>query len=91
MEAIRIGWSALSLTNGYTVLEYNLFEECDGDPEIVSVKSCKDTVRYNTFRRCQGTGTLRHGDGSVLHDDFFRGEGKYGTGGDRSYARKHQM
>ena len=39
MEAIRIGWSEISLTDGFTVIEYNLFEECDGDPEIVSVKS----------------------------------------------------
>ncbi|MCF8261874.1 MAG: T9SS type A sorting domain-containing protein [Melioribacteraceae bacterium] len=91
MEAIRVGWSELSLTDGFTVIEYNLFEECDGDPEIISIKSGKDTVRYNTIRRSQGTVSLRHGDGSVIHDNFFLGEGKTGTGGIRVYARNHKI
>ncbi|MCF7922492.1 MAG: T9SS type A sorting domain-containing protein [Candidatus Marinimicrobia bacterium] len=91
MEAIRVGWSELSLTNGYTVIEYNLFEDCDGDPEIISIKSCKDTVRYNTIKRSQGTVSLRHGDGSVIHDNFFLGDGKDGTGGVRVYARNHKI
>jgi hypothetical protein len=91
MEAIRVGWSGLSLTDGFTVIEYNLFEECDGDPEIISVKSCKDTVRYNTIRRSKGTVSLRHGDGSVVHDNYFLGDGKEGTGGVRIYARNHKI
>jgi len=91
MEAIRVGWSALSLTDGFTVIEHNLFEECDGDPEIISIKSCKDTVRYNTIRRSQGTVSLRHGDGSVVHNNYFLGEGKTGTGGVRIYARDHKI
>ncbi|MBL7028129.1 MAG: T9SS type A sorting domain-containing protein [Candidatus Marinimicrobia bacterium] len=91
MEAIRVGWSQLSLTDGFTVIEYNLFEDCDGDPEIISVKSCKDTVRYNTILRSQGTVSLRHGDGSVVHDNFFLGDGKIGTGGVRLYARDHKI
>lgn len=91
MEAIRVGWSELSLTDGFTVIEYNLFEDCDGDPEIISIKSCKDTVRYNTFKSSQGTVSLRHGDGSVVHDNYFLGEGKEGTGGIRIYARNHKI
>ena len=91
MEAIRVGWSELSLTDGFTVIEYNLFEECDGDPEIISIKSCKDTVRYNTILRSQGTVSLRHGDGSVVHDNYFLGDGKAGTGGVRIYGRKHKI
>ncbi|NQV42163.1 MAG: T9SS type A sorting domain-containing protein [Candidatus Marinimicrobia bacterium] len=91
MEAIRVGWSQLSLTDGFTVIEYNLFEDCDGDPEIISIKSCKDTVRYNTIKSSQGTVSLRHGDGSVVHDNFFLGEGKEGTGGVRIYARNHKI
>ncbi len=91
MEAIRVGWSQLSLTDGFTVIEYNLFEDCDGDPEIISIKSCKDTVRYNTIKSSQGTVSLRHGDGSVIHDNFFFGEGKEGTGGIRLYARDHKI
>ena len=91
MEAIRVGWSQLSLTDGFTVIEYNLFEDCDGDPEIISIKSCKDTVRYNTIKSSQGTVSLRHGDGSVVHDNYFLGEEKVGTGGVRVYARDHKI
>jgi|GEM_PF-3292686 len=32
MEAIRIGYSELSLTMGRTLVEHNYFENCDGDP-----------------------------------------------------------
>jgi hypothetical protein len=91
MEAIRVGWSELSLTDGFTVIEYNLFEECDGDPEIISVKSCKDTIRYNTIKRLMGTVSLRHGNGSVVHDNYFLGDRKSGTGGVRIYARNHKI
>ncbi|MBI9073516.1 MAG: T9SS type A sorting domain-containing protein [Melioribacteraceae bacterium] len=91
MEAIRVGWSELSLTDGFTVIEHNLFEECDGDPEIISIKSCKDTVRYNTILRSQGTVSLRHGDGSEVYGNYFLGDGKSGTGGVRIYGRRHKI
>jgi len=88
-EAIRIGWSEMSMSSGYTTVEYNLFEECDGDPEIVSVKTCDNTIRYNTFRRSKGTLSLRHGNRNVVDGNFFLGEGKEGTGGIRVYGDDH--
>ncbi len=91
MEAIRVGWSEMSMSNGFTVVEYNLFENCDGDPEIISVKTCADTIRYNTFRRCQGSLCLRHGNGSVVESNFFLGEEKTGTGGVRLYGDDHKI
>ncbi|SRR5581483_5075230 len=36
--------------NLFSLVEYNLFANCSGDPEIVSVKSSSNTVRYNTVR-----------------------------------------
>ena len=91
MEAVRIGWSELSMSSGFTTVEYNLFENCDGDPEIISVKTCDDTIRYNTFRSCQGTLSLRHGNRSVVDGNFFFGEDKPGTGGIRIYGDDHQV
>lgn len=91
MEAVRIGVSDLSLSSGFTVLEYNLFEDCDGDPEIVSIKSCEDTIRYNTFKKCQGTLCLRSGNRSIVEGNFFLGEGKTGTGGIRLYGNDHRI
>ncbi len=91
METIRIGWSELSTSSGFTVVEFNLFEDCDGDPEIISVKTNDDTLRHNTFRRSQGTLSLRHGNRSVVDGNYFFGEGKSGTGGVRLYGDDHQI
>lgn len=98
-ETIRIGVSDLCKLDAFTVVENNLFEDCDGDPEIVSLKSCKDTVRYNTFRRCVGTVSLRQGNNSVVEGNFFFGEGKttlfgtesIGCGGVRIYGLNHKI
>ncbi len=91
METIRIGWSEMSMSSGFTTVEYNLFENCDGDPEIISVKTCDDTIRFNTFRSSKGTLSLRHGNRSSVYGNFFFGEGKDGTGGIRLYGDDHKI
>ncbi|MBE1461632.1 chondroitinase-B domain-containing protein [Kibdelosporangium phytohabitans] len=91
MEAIRVGWSGISQSSGFTVIESNLFENCDGDPEIISVKSNDNTVRHNTFRASQGTLSHRHGNRGTFHGNFFLGEGKPGTGGIRIYGQDHRI
>jgi hypothetical protein len=75
-ESIRIGWSEMSQSSGFTIVEYNLFEDCDGDPEIVSVKSCDNIIRHNTFRGCYGTLSLRHGNRNRVEGNFFFGNNK---------------
>ena len=79
LEAIRIGSAPYTLSSGYTVLEHNLFERCDGDPEYISIKSSHDTIRYNTFRECLGSLSLRHGNGSVVEGNYILGNGKTGS------------
>ena len=91
MEAIRVGVSDLCMSSAYCVIESNLFEECNGDPEIISVKSCDNVVRQNTFRRCQGTLCLRHGNRNEASGNFFFGEGAEGTGGIRVYGNDHKI
>ena len=78
-ESIRVGVSTLTRSSGYTVIEHNLFEDCDGDPEIVSIKSCDNIVRFNTFRRCLGTLSFRQGVRNTAEGNYFFGEGKTGT------------
>lgn len=75
-ESIRIGWSEMSMSSGYTVVEFNLFEDCDGDPEIVSVKSCDNIIRHNTFKGCYGTLSLRHGNRNRVEGNYFFGDDK---------------
>jgi hypothetical protein len=79
LEAIRIGSSTYTLSSGYTVLEHNLFERCDGDPEYISIKSSHDTIQYNTFRECLGSLSLRHGNGSVVQGNYILGNGRTGS------------
>ena len=90
-EAVRLGWSDISLSSGFTVFEWNLLEECDGDPEVVSVKASDMTIRYNTVRRSQGVMSLRHGDRNSLYGNVVLGEGRPGTGGIRIYGADNRV
>jgi hypothetical protein len=85
-EAIRLGVSALSDSSSFAVVEQNLFENTDSDPEIVSIKSDDNTVRHNTVRRSAGAFVARRGDRNVIQGNVFLGEGKPGTGGVRLYG-----
>lgn len=97
-ESIRIGNSQLCNSSGFTTVEFNLFEECDGDPEIVSVKSNDNFIKHNTFNRNHGTLTLRQGNNSRVEGNYFFGGGKANgmldtqpiyTGGIRAYGTDH--
>ncbi|GEM_PF-1396404 len=54
----------------FTTIEYNLFVNCNGDAEVVSVKSSTNTVRYNTLRTSAGVISLRSGNGSSVYGNF---------------------
>ncbi|MFI2104222.1 polysaccharide lyase 6 family protein [Isoptericola sp. NPDC019693] len=85
-EAIRLGVSALSDSSSFATVEDNLFEDCDSDAEIVSLKSDDNTVRHNTIRSSAGVVSARRGDRNVIQGNVFLGEGKAGTGGVRLYG-----
>jgi poly(beta-D-mannuronate) lyase len=40
-ECLRIGNSAYATSDATTIVEYNVFEKCNGDAEVISVKSSK--------------------------------------------------
>ncbi|MES2460373.1 MAG: polysaccharide lyase 6 family protein [Armatimonadota bacterium] len=91
MEAIRVGLAGLSLSSGFTVIEDNLFENCDGDPEVISIKTSDATIRNNTFRACEGGLCLRHGNRNRASGNRFFGEGKKGSNGIRMYGDDHRI
>ena len=66
-----------------SIVENNLFLRCDGEAEIISVKSNGNLIRENTFRACQGALVLRHGDDNVATRNYFIGENVPGSGGVR--------
>ncbi|MFI8436181.1 chondroitinase-B domain-containing protein [Streptomyces sp. NPDC079020] len=84
-EPIRLGVSGRALSGANAVVEYNLFERCDGDPETISVKSSDNIIRYNTIRDSLGGIVLRHGNRSRVEGNFLLG----GTDGLRLYGNDH--
>lgn len=82
-ETLRIGTSHHSLTDSYTVVENNYFDRADGELEIISNKSGRNTFRNNTFYKSRGTLTMRHGNNNLVEGNTFFGEGVDHTGGIR--------
>ena len=82
-ETLRIGTSHYSLTNSFTLVENNIFEQTNGEVEIISVKSGKNTLRGNVFLSARGTLTLRHGNGNIVENNVFLGNEVAHTGGIR--------
>ncbi len=66
-----------------SIIENNLFLRCNGESEIISVKSNGNILRGNTFRDCKGGLVLRHGDNNNVTQNFFFGENESGSGGVR--------
>ena len=90
-ETIRIGVSTYSLTNSKTIVEDNYFYRCSGEVEIISIKSCENTVRRNVFYECEGGLVLRHGNRNLLEGNYFIGNNKPHTGGIRVINAGHRI
>lgn len=82
-EIIRVGVSQHCQYNSNTHIGYNFFEHCDGETEIISIKSCANEVEGNVFKECQGSVVLRHGDNNLVAGNYFLGNDKPATGGVR--------
>ncbi len=90
-ETLRIGTSHYSLTNSNTIVENNYFDRTNGELEIISIKSAGNIIRANTFFEARGTLTMRHGNGNLIEDNVFFGNGKDHTGGIRVINADHTI
>ncbi|MNK01702.1 Chondroitinase-B precursor [compost metagenome] len=90
-ETIRIGVSRYSLTASRSRIVNNYFERCNGEVEIVSIKSGENQVSFNTFYECEGGLVLRHGSGNIVEGNFFIGNNKPFTGGVRVINPKQKI
>ncbi len=86
-ETIRIGTSDESLSDSRTIIERNIFDRCDGEVEIVSIKSGHNVLRENLVLQSQGSFVLRHGNGNLVERNVFLGGNKPDTGGVRVINR----
>lgn len=82
-ETIRVGVSQHCEFNSNTQIVNNFFEHCDGETEIVSIKSGANVISNNLFKECFGSLVLRHGNNNIVENNIFLGNGKEGSGGVR--------
>jgi poly(beta-D-mannuronate) lyase len=90
-ETIVLG--GLGVTGDYqdtlTTVEYNLFVNCDGDAEIISIKSSSNIFRYNTVRTSNGFLSSRAGNNNAFYGNFVLKGGK--SGGIKLNERNHKV
>lgn len=90
-ETMRVGTSAYSLSPAYTTISHNYFERCNGEVEIVSIKSTDNFIDSNVFDACEGVLTMRHGNGNKVRGNYFLGRNKPFTGGIRVINAGHTI
>jgi len=96
------GRESIVVRGYFTTVEHNLFENCSGEGEIISVKSiyperppadkqrAVNTFRYNTFLDCAGTLCLRQANRCLVEGNWFIARGGPGyTGGVKVYGDDH--
>lgn len=88
-ETIRVGTSHHAFFSSLTVIEDNMFHHCDGEVEVVSIKSSDNIVRNNIFLESAGVLALRHGNRNLVEGNAFIGNGKPNTGGIRVVNEGH--
>lgn len=90
-ETIRIGTSTYSMNDSYTTVESNIFDKCDGEVEIISIKSGYNKILNNLFYECVGTVTFRHGNNSEVSNNYFVGNNLTNTGGVRIIGENQKV
>ncbi|MAC52823.1 MAG: hypothetical protein CME31_09795 [Gimesia sp.] len=90
-ETLRIGTSETSMKSARCVVAENLFENCDGEVELISNKSCDNIYERNTIVGCAGALTLRHGNNCIVRENLILGDGDRHSGGIRVVGEGHQI
>lgn len=83
-EALQFGLSGFSLSSSNSIVEHNLFEDCAGENELISIKASRVTIRYNSIRNCPAQFTLRHGNFCQVYGNYF-----FNTPGLRIFGDDH--
>lgn len=90
-ETIRIGTSQQCMESSRTSVKDNLFLRCNGEVEVISVKSSDNVIEDNILYECQGVLALRHGERNIVRDNMFIGNGVRNTGGVRIVDSGHEV
>ena len=90
-ETIRVGTSQQCMQNSRTLIYKNLFERCNGEVEVISIKSSENVIEENVLYECEGVLALRHGDRNTAQGNLFIGNGRRNTGGIRIVGEDQQV
>ena len=90
-ETIRVGTSQQCLENSRTVIQNNFFDRCNGEVEVISIKSSENVISGNILYECEGVLALRHGDRNIASGNLFIGNGVRNTGGIRVVGEDQQI
>ncbi|MDE3741268.1 chondroitinase-B domain-containing protein [Maribacter polysaccharolyticus] len=75
-ESIQLGNSFTSMCPSYTLVANNLFDECNGEVEIISSKTNFNEFRNNVFYKSEGSLVTRHGNYCTIDGNYFIGDGE---------------
>lgn len=73
-ETIQLGDSYSSMSPSNTLVANNLFEECNGEVEIISSKTNFNEFRNNVFYKSEGSLVTRHGNYCTIDGNYFIGD-----------------
>ncbi|WP_298893444.1 chondroitinase-B domain-containing protein [uncultured Psychroserpens sp.] len=74
-ETIQLGDSYTSMSPSYTMVANNLFEECNGEVEVISSKTNFNVFKNNVFYKSEGSLVTRHGNYVTVDGNYFIGDG----------------
>ena len=74
-ETIQLGSSFTSMSPSNTTIANNLFEECNGEVEIISSKTNFNIIKNNVFYKSEGSVVTRHGNYAMIDGNYFIGDG----------------
>jgi len=75
-ETIQLGDSYTSMSPSHTMVANNLFEECNGEVEVISSKTNFNIFKNNAFYKSEGSLVTRHGNYSMIDGNYFIGDGE---------------
>ena len=75
-ETIQLGDRFSSMSASNTNIAENLFEECNGEVEIISSKTNFNVFRNNVFYKSEGSLVTRHGNYCLVDGNYFIGDGQ---------------
>ena len=74
-ETIQLGDSYTSMSPSHTLVANNLFEECNGEVEVISSKTNFNIFKNNVFYKSEGSLVTRHGNYVTVDGNYFIGDG----------------